>query len=128
MSDDSIHSGPDGIHSGPGSERRRHERIDVCLPARLTLVGYTVAGELSNIAPGGVCFVTEDAHLRVAAGNFVFVDFEGRRGDAVVPIRRAVRVTRVERPDDDQDPKRLVGLEFEELLTLSGLSFPSPDA
>jgi len=102
----------------PASERRRDPRKEVDVAARLTLVGLTVDGRLRNVSARGVCFVTTDPHLRVEASNFVQIEFEHPDANEGRPIRRQVRVTRVE-PDEEAGPKgRRLGLAWDEPVIL----------
>ena len=48
----------------PQGERRRYERRPASVPARLTLVGYTVEGRLEDVGAGGVRFTTDDPHKK----------------------------------------------------------------
>ena len=114
----------------PEGERRQHERHPVSLPARLTLVGLTIEGRLEDVGAGGVRFATDDTLLKVQPGNFVQIAFECTRDGVAVTIDRAVRVSWVlpvaALPSDDADvPKRVVGLEFEEILALADLTLAS---
>lgn len=114
----------DDATKGPdGSERRRDPRHDTTVPARLRLVGLTVDGHLVNVSARGVCFVTADPHLRVAASNFVNIDFTLPTDDGDRPVTRQVRVTRVETlPQADvEGARRRLGLEWDEPLLLDAL-------
>ncbi len=97
------------------------------LPARLTLVGLTIDGRLEDVGAGGARFSTQDTHLQVEPGNFVHIAFDCKQAGVDTTIDRAERVTWVlpvgALPSDDGSvPKRVVGLEFDELVALADLT------
>ncbi len=98
--------------TGTPTERRRDVRREVCVEARLTLVGLTVEGRIENVGAHGFCFATRDPHLRVEPGNFVRIAWEGE------PVGRAVRVTRVDRLETGDGVERRLGLEIDALPLL----------
>jgi hypothetical protein len=101
-----------------GADRRRDERRDIGVAAKLKLVGLTVEGRLANVAARGVCFVTRDQHLRVDAMNYVEVDFTLPAADGDQHVVRQVRVVRVETIDEHGERLRRIGLEWKEPLIL----------
>ena len=115
------------IFGGPqGTERRKDPRVDLTVPATLTLVGLTVDGRLVNVSARGVCFVTTNPHLRVAESNFVRIDFalpaDLAAGGAPSAVRRYVRITRVEPAEVDGSPGRRLGLAWDEPVLLAALA------
>ena len=107
------------------AERRRHERLATSAPARLGLLGYDAEGTLENVSAGGARFSTYDADLVVAPGNFVYVQFEARRGGRPVSIRQAVRVVYVIERHEGDRTLRVLGLEFDSVVELDGLELGS---
>jgi len=105
-------------------ERRRHPRQAVSTPAHVEFIGYEVEGRLEDIGAGGVRFTTDDEHIRVEAGNFVFVKFDVVKDGESESLRRPVRVTRVDREQGETGEVRVFGMEFDDILSLSELTFP----
>ena len=110
----------------PLAERRAHVRTPSNASAELTLIGRTVEGELRDVGAGGVCFTTTDPHLVVAGGNFVRIAFDCERAGRPDRLERSVRVLRVDSQADGDATTQVIGLQFEELLKVDGISFPAP--